>query len=101
MIRLRRTSEWRNLLRAFSVFIDGRKVSKIRNGQAVCFAVEPGQYELFVKIDWCMSNVLTLTVPEHGTADILCGSGFAAQRPVVASLSGIKGAYVAVWPTAV
>ncbi len=99
VIRLTRTSEWKNRFRAFAVFIDGAKVGKIRNGQSVTFPIDPGDHELFVKIDWCVSNAVGLSVPKGVTVELSCGSGFAATKPAAAALSGIEGAYVAVWPT--
>lgn len=98
-IRLTRTSEWKNRFRAFTVFINGAKIGKIRNGQTITFPINPGDHELFVKIDWCESNAVVVSVPDGVTADFTCGSGFAAQRLIAAAFSGIDGAYVAVWPT--
>src|SRR5689334_21781248 len=86
VIRLTRTSEWKNRIRAFAVFINGVKVGKIRNGQSVTFPIDPGDHELFIKIDWCVSNVVGLRVSEGDTVELSCGSGFAATKPVAAAL---------------
>jgi hypothetical protein len=99
VIRLTRTSEWKNRFRAFAVFIDGVKVGTIRNGRTVTFPIGRGEHELFVKIDWCASNAVGLRLTEGVTVELSCGSGFAVNRPAAAALSGIEGAYVAVWPT--
>ena len=101
VIRLNRTSEWKNVLRAFAVYIDGVKVGKIRNGKTLSFLVDPGEHRLMVKIDWCVSNTLVINLPDGVTADFTCGSGFAASRPGAAAFSGVHGAYVALWATGV
>jgi len=97
-IRLTRTSEWKNYFRAFAIFIDGKRVGKIRNGQTVILAVDPGEHELFVKIDWCMSNTVGLRILQDEMTDLVCGSGFAGKMGGAGVFSGVEGAYVAVWP---
>ena len=99
VIRLTRASEWKCRVRAFAVFINGVKVGKIRNAQSVPFPIDPGEHELFVKVGWCVSNAVVLRVPEGVTVELSCGSGLAATKHMAAALSGIQGAFIAVWPT--
>ena len=90
VIRLTRTSEWKSRFRAFAVFINGVKVGKIRNGQSFPFPIDPSEHELFVKIDWCVSNAVGLRVPEGATVELSCGSGLAATKHMAAALAGIQ-----------
>ena len=82
VIRLTRTSEWKNYFRAIAVYIDRVRVGKIRNGQTITFPIDPGEHELFVKIDWCESNAIGLQVQEGVTVELSCGSGCATKRPL-------------------
>ena len=53
MIRLKRDSGYADRMRAYKVILDGKEVTKIRNGQQIELDVAPGNHEVYLKIDWC------------------------------------------------
>ncbi len=42
-------------LRAYEIWIDGHRVSKIRRGESQVVEVEAGEHEVCLKLDWCRS----------------------------------------------
>ena len=75
MLKLSRTSEFANWLRAYKIFIDGSEVARIRNGKEVTLDVPAGRHSMHLEIDWCSSNAVEF---EMGDADLdfECGSNF-------------------------
>ena len=61
-IILNRTSEYVNRLRNYGVYIDGKKVGTIANGDTKEFNVSPGQQSIVTKIDWCSSQTVTFDI---------------------------------------
>ncbi|MFB6499311.1 hypothetical protein [Bacillus haynesii] len=55
-IEIRRTSQFMNKMRKFSVLIDGVEAGKIKDGGRLRIDLEPGEHEIQVKIDWCVSK---------------------------------------------
>lgn len=63
-IILNRTSEYVNRLRNYGVYIDGKKVGTIANGETKKFNVSPGQHSIVNKIDWCSSPTVTINISD-------------------------------------
>lgn len=61
-IILDRTSDYVNRLRNYVVYIDGKKVGTIANGETKEFVVSTGQHSIVTKIDWCSSKTLTFDI---------------------------------------
>jgi len=57
-IVVQRTSEYLNRIRNYGVYIDGKKVGTIANGETNEFSVSTGQHLIYTKIDWCSSRTL-------------------------------------------
>lgn len=74
-IILNRKPEFINKRRAFQFFIDGKEVSKIKNGGSEEFILEPGTHELQAKINWCSTEVLTVDLKEGETLFLKMRSG--------------------------
>lgn len=73
MIRLKRDSGFADRLRAYKVILDGEEVVKIKNGEHIELNAEPGQHELYLKIDWCESNRIEFELNE-GVIEFECRS---------------------------
>lgn len=50
-LAIKRPSEWINVIRNYSVYLDGKKVGVIENDDIQVFDIEPGHHELKIKID--------------------------------------------------
>jgi hypothetical protein len=61
----RRKAVWRDLLRAYTVTIDGKAVGKLSSGEEATFQLTSGPHEVRMKIDWAGSPGITV----DGSAD--------------------------------
>jgi hypothetical protein len=52
-IIINRTSEYLNLMRNYGIYIDGKKIDTIANGETKEFNISVGHHSLYTKIDWC------------------------------------------------
>lgn len=43
----------------YKVVLDGNIIGHIKNGEEKEFDIPEGNHDLFLKIDWCRSNVLS------------------------------------------
>jgi hypothetical protein len=73
-IILNRTNEYVNRLRDYGVYIDGKKVGTIANGEIKEFNVSAGQHSVVTKIDWCSSYPLTFDISDNEVKNFKVGS---------------------------
>ena len=62
---IKRTSEWNNRMRGIVIFLDGKKIGVIRNGELKEFEIEPGEHNIKAKIDWCGSEKLLINLADN------------------------------------
>ena len=67
---IKRTSEWNNRMRDIGIYLDGRKIGIIGNGEIKEFEIEPGEHTLNSKIDWCGSQTLKMNLTDNETKRI-------------------------------
>ena len=81
MIRITRKHAFMDLFRAYKVLLDGKEVSRIRNGKQIEVDVSPGIHLMQLKIDWCYSNEVEFELKNN--QDLLefeCGNNYAGKR---------------------
>jgi hypothetical protein len=61
-----------DLMRSYSVWIDGQKVGEIRRRRRRSWEVEPGHHDLQLKIDWCQSPALGFDLAAEAEALFVC-----------------------------
>ena len=79
MIILTRDSGCVDLLRSYTVLLDGKAVGSVRNGGRIELDAVPGHHTLRMKIDWCGSESVEfeyLGEPLH----FECGSNLRGWR---------------------
>lgn len=64
ILSIKRSSEWMNKMREVELYLDGRKIGVIQDGETKEFEVEAGEHTLKSKIDWCASKTITITAVE-------------------------------------
>jgi hypothetical protein len=64
-IKIQRTSEWNARFRDFLIFIDGKHVGTIANGESKEFTTTPGIHTITAKIDWCSSPDITINTEDN------------------------------------
>ena len=70
-------------MRAYTIVLDGHVIGEIANNQDVELQVSPGQHSLFLKIDWCMSQVVNFEINGE-IAFFECGSSLRGFRLLLA-----------------
>lgn len=65
-----------DIIRDYTVLLDGREVARVANGAETEVSVEPGKYSVQMKIDWCRSLALDVHVDSGETVTLLCGPNF-------------------------
>lgn len=73
-IKITRDRGYADKGRLYKVICNGECIGKIRDGETKEFESAAGNKEIYMKIDWCRSNKMTVDVPEEGTVSLLCGS---------------------------
>jgi len=63
---------WRDRARRYDVMIDGQEVAKVRHGQRLELPVAPGRHEVFLKIDWCRSPIVTVDAQPGEVIQLFC-----------------------------
>ena len=61
---IKRNSEWANKMRSFELFLNGVKISEIKDNQLISFNIPEGKYQLVAKIDWCGSKPVYFDISE-------------------------------------
>lgn len=64
-IIIHRKGSFNNRMREYHLFLDGKKVASIGNGQSKEVETTAGQHTIIAKIDWCSSQELTLILSEN------------------------------------
>jgi len=73
-IEVRRTSQYANKMKNINVLIDSVEAGKIKDGGRLRIDLEPGELEIQVKIDWCVSQALRFTLDEGEALKFRCES---------------------------
>jgi hypothetical protein len=88
---IKRTSDWTNIMRDLGIYLDGKKIGVIGNGELKEFDIEQGEHTLKSKIDWCGSETLNITVTDNENKKIEL-SGFKLGKfilPIILIISVI------------
>ena len=79
-----------DMLRAYTVVIDGNTVGDIRRGETRTFDVAPGRHEIRLEIDWAKSRNLELNLSSGDVASLACRRPPNAGWTALASKNYIK-----------
>ena len=72
-IIINRTSEYNNRLRDYQIFLDGKKIGVIANGQTKEFETTAGRHTIIAKIDWCSSPEMAVTLNDLEKKELTVG----------------------------
>ena len=73
-IGLTRETSYQDMIRAYEVRVDNKKVAKIRDGERITFGVDPGSHTVFLTIDWCRSNKVRFECEDGDELEFQCGN---------------------------
>ncbi|MES2320245.1 MAG: hypothetical protein V4631_22435 [Pseudomonadota bacterium] len=85
---VRRRSAFQDVARNYAILIDGTEAGTIANDTEARIALTPGVHIVQLKIDWCWSNAVEISVADGGVAVIDCGAN---GNPFLAIL------YITIW----
>ncbi len=60
-LKISRKSEYPTKYRKYKIIVDGDKKGTIKTGERVEIPIQPGNHELYLKIDWGRSNKIAFT----------------------------------------
>ncbi len=66
-IKIRRSSEYINKMRAIKILVDGKEIGSIADGETKEFTTAEGQHKIEAKIDWCGSPELSFNIKDIKT----------------------------------
>ncbi len=79
-LRVIRDSGYADLVRAYSVKLDGKEIGTIKNGETKDFQVSSGNHELQIKIDWAGSKALAFVANESESSVFRVASNLRGLR---------------------
>jgi hypothetical protein len=79
---------WMDRARDYRVLVDGQQRAQIGNDSTVQIGVTPGEHVVRLKVDWCGSPEVAITVAHSAIVRLEC-------RPNAGALSALL--YVTIW----
>jgi len=73
-IIISRTSQRINCMREYDIYIDKEKNNSISNGEKKIIEISQGNHEIYIKIDWCKSKELNVSLTDGQELNLKCGS---------------------------
>lgn len=70
-VHVRRGSQLSGSVRNLKVFVDGTEVGAVKRNETVMFAIDPGDHDVYVKMDWVRSPALTITATDGSNVHLL------------------------------
>ncbi len=69
----RKYISWQDRLRSYRVLVDGKEVAEVANGSEIRVDTNPGKHVVQMKIDWCRSKELEVSIEAGETQVLECG----------------------------
>jgi hypothetical protein len=69
-----RTSQYASRFRSIDIYLDGRQVGSLKNGETIQVSVSPGVCEFVARMAWCKSKPIRLRIGADQEAKLTCGS---------------------------
>jgi len=85
-IGLTRETSYQDMLRAYGVRVDNKKVATIRDGEMITFRVDPGSHTMFLTLDWGRSNKVRFECKDGDELEFQCGNTSARSGAYLALL---------------
>ena len=67
-------------LRTYHIIIDGKKCGKIKAGEKKTITVSNSPHEIYLEIDWCTSNTVTITDTTRTEIVFSCYNSYSGPR---------------------
>ncbi len=93
ILRISRDSGFADRTRNYTVIANGGALGKIGNGETKDFEIDAYAQEVYLSVDWCRSNKLTVVPSEDGVIHLTAESSLRGFKLFLAL------AYMAIMPT--
>ena len=80
VLNITRLKSFISSLRSFTIVVDGKEIGTIKVGETVRLSVEPGNHRIFLKIDWCRSNIIDFVAKAKTEHNLECGTSLTGLR---------------------
>lgn len=65
---------WVDRYRAYEVIVNGELRTELWRGEKRAIEVDPGEIEIFLRIDWCRSRILRIDASSESDIRLCCRS---------------------------
>lgn len=86
MITINRQSAWGDSLRTYKIFLDGKHIGDIADSESVKLPVNPGEHELYLKIDYARSKKLRFDLQKNENITFECGPSMSPSKALLMPL---------------
>ena len=83
-LKVSRDSGYADRVRKYKIICNSECLGKIGNGETMNFDLAPGNYELYLKVDWCGSNKINFSVSPNEQVIINGGSSLRGLKLLLA-----------------
>lgn len=66
---------WRDRYRSYEVIVNGERRADLWRGEATAIEVDPGEVEIYIKIDWCKSRSIRMNMKAGSEKRLFCRPG--------------------------
>ena len=104
MIVITRYNSRIDKFRSYVIHINGKAYAKIKNNSKVEIKLPKGEYEVYLSIDWCKSNKMTINVEENNQISLECypyNMGKSFFRNLLSFLNNTNNYIVLDWNTTI
>src|SRR5699024_10868417 len=88
-LKISRDSGYADRARKYKIICNSEYLGKIGNGETKGFDLAPGDYELYLKVDWCRSNKINFKVSSNERVIISGGSNLRGIKLLFAMIYAV------------
>lgn len=74
MITLKRTNRFRLCLRRYVIYVDDKRIGRLKRGKEISFMLEPGEHSIYARVDYCTSKPYHLIIQGNEEITLACDS---------------------------
>lgn len=84
-LKVTRDSGYADLVRAYAVIVDDKKIGELRNGESKEFLISAGDHSIAARIDWCGSKTHQFRVNDGDSLSFNISSNLRGIRILLAT----------------
>lgn len=74
MITIQRRNRFCLCLRAYVIYVDGKRKCRLKRGKKISFHLEPGEHTIYARVDYCTSKPYHLIMEGNEEITLECDS---------------------------